>query len=161
MKRGRQIIGLPVVALDSGRRIGEVGDILYSAEDKTIRGLLLKTKWLRSDEVVPFGDVISIGSDAVMVASSSVKQRLKDLPRMNSTQRAAEFRQQQLLTASGELVGIVQDIVIDEKNGTLVAVELSDGLLNDLLSGRTTLPLPDGFVLNGGNCVIPDLNQEG
>jgi uncharacterized protein YrrD len=68
LQKGREIIGLPVVSLDTGDEIGVVDDILWSHRDMRICCLVV------GDHCLPFAEISSIGTDAITVSGREVLQ---------------------------------------------------------------------------------------
>ena len=66
MQKGREITGLPVVSLASGKEIGSVDDILWSHPDLKIRNLVVGEHYL------PFPGISAIGTDAVTISGPEV-----------------------------------------------------------------------------------------
>lgn len=79
MHKGREITGLPVVSLASGKEIGLVDDILWSHSDLKIRYLEV------GDHHLPFPDISSIGTDAVTISGQEVLvEQIKEISELKS-----------------------------------------------------------------------------
>ncbi|MGB4504130.1 MAG: PRC-barrel domain-containing protein [Syntrophaceticus sp.] len=130
MRKGREIIGLPVVSLATGKEIGVVDDILWSHQDSRIRYLVV------GDHCIPFSDISSIGTDAITVSGVEVlkvKDEDGDLSELRSVnQTGGEL----VLSEDGENLGTLKDVLFDTDEGKLLGYELSAGVVGDLLSGR-------------------------
>lgn len=127
MHKGREIIGLPVVSLATGKEIGVVEDILWSHPDLKIRYLVV------GDHYLPLPGISSIGTDAITVSGLEVLKEdgeLSDLRSVNQT--GGEL----VLTEDGENLGTLKDVIFDADEGELLGYELSTGVVGDLLSGR-------------------------
>jgi uncharacterized protein YrrD len=128
MHKGREITGLPVVSLASGKEIGLVDDILWSHPDLKIRYLEV------GDHHLPFPGISSIGTDAVTISGPEVfveqNEEISALRSINQT--GGEV----VLTENGENLGVLKDVIFDATEGEIKGYELSTGVVGDLLSGR-------------------------
>lgn len=100
MHKGREITGLPVVSLASGKEIGLVDDILWSHSDLKIRYLEV------GDHHLPFPDISSIGTDAVTISGQEVLvEQIKEISELKSiNQTGGEV----VLTENGENLESIQ-----------------------------------------------------
>src|SRR3954449_1938874 len=70
MRKGKTVIGKPILSLEDGLRVQEVKDVILGAENDAIVGLLVDEGGLFSgSHVVPMEEVTSIRRDAVVVRS--------------------------------------------------------------------------------------------
>jgi uncharacterized protein YrrD len=72
VKRSSELIGKPVVASDSGKRLGFVADFLLDEADGRVVGLVLRHGWLNNEEVLPAASVQTLGADAIVSRSSEL-----------------------------------------------------------------------------------------
>lgn len=144
MHKGREITGLPVVSLASGKEIGLVDDILWSHSDLKIRYLEV------GDHHLPFPDISSIGTDAVTISGQEVLvEQIKEISELKSiNQTGGEV----VLTENGENLGVLKDVIFDATEGEIKGYELSTGVVGDLLSGR--LIMSPEMVLSWGKEAI-------
>ncbi|ABZ84425.1 conserved hypothetical protein [Heliomicrobium modesticaldum Ice1] len=63
-------------------------------------------------------------------------------------------------TQAGRPLGQVGDILFDPAQGQLTAVEVSDGLMQDLLTGRLQLPWPDVTEWRADTVIVADHWQD-
>jgi uncharacterized protein YrrD len=71
-RRATDVIGKPVVAADSGKKLGTVEDLLLDDDTNEIRGLLVSHGMMRGKNVLPAGEVQSMGPDAIVSRSSAL-----------------------------------------------------------------------------------------
>lgn len=156
MDRYSEVIGLPVLCVEDGKRIGVISDILFSPETREAKAFLLEHKGcLPGRQVVLMRDVASLGRDAVIVEDSSCIHRLKDAARSEKLDRRVRVNGMKVFTRSGSDLGTVKDVLFDYKTGMIEGVEVSDGLLQDLVQGRSLLPL-FGKVEFGEDSILVD-----
>ena len=69
MRKSQDIIGLPVIQVKTGERLGVVRDLLFD-EQQQLRGVLLENGgWMRRSSFIPSDKIASFGEDAVIVDS--------------------------------------------------------------------------------------------
>jgi uncharacterized protein YrrD len=65
-KRATDVIGLPVVSADTGKKLGKVVDLLLDENGTELIGLLVKHGVLQQEHVLPAAAVQSLGPDAIV-----------------------------------------------------------------------------------------------
>jgi len=65
-RRATSLIGKPVVSANTGEKLGSVSDLLFDDGNRQLVGLVVQHGMLRSEEVLPAGDVQTFGRDAVV-----------------------------------------------------------------------------------------------
>lgn len=137
MRKYSEIVGLPVFSSGSGKKMSNVTDIVFSKKKKAITGLIAGNKAIpQSDKGIAFEDVVSMGRDAIMVKEDLVFKKVdKDFLRDRLNLIGLK-----VYTREGTNIGIVGDVLFDAETGNVEGVEMSDGLLNDIISGRNILP---------------------
>lgn len=151
MYKAREIIGLPVVSLDTGKEIGVVTDLLWSHPEKKIICLVVEEKGgLNHKYHLSFDKINSIGKDAVTVSSAEVLEEEREhLDAASLNQKEGEL----VLTQEGENLGTLNDVIFDANDGKLLGYELSTGLVGDLLTGRMVMS-PDMVTTWGKEAII-------
>lgn len=142
MDRQSEVVGLPVICVENGRRIGTVEQVLFCPRLRTVKGFLLERKGGRiAKKVILLEDVSHVGRDAIIVKDYSCAKKLKEAEKKNGLKDRAVVNGLKVYTKTGDDLGIVRDVLFDHKTGTMEGVEVSDGLLEDILRGRYVLPL--------------------
>lgn len=145
MRKYSEIVGLPVFSAGSGKKLSDVTDIVFSKKKITITGLIAGNKVIpQSEKGIAFEDVVSMGRDAVMVKEDLI---LKKIDRDFLCDRL-ELIGLRVYTREGTNIGIVKDVLFDDRTGDVEGVEMSDGLFSDIVSGRNILPLFGGIEFN-------------
>lgn len=138
MMKFKNVIGLPVVCVEDGKKVGRVGDIIFSPENKSVLAIILEKKGVElCRKAVAIEDVVSLGDDAVIVNDVSC---IKKVTRKEYIKNR-ELQGLHIYTKDGKELGIVKDILFDYRNATIEAFEISDGLIADIFTGRRILPL--------------------
>src|SRR3954470_21510031 len=85
MRKGKSVIGKPILSLADGARLHEVKDVILGPGNDAVVGLLAdEGGFLASSRVVPIDEVIGFGRDAVVVARRESVVAANDLPGISS-----------------------------------------------------------------------------
>ena len=127
MRKGKDLIGLPVVATDCGAEIERVTGLILDRSQMQVAALLIDNGgWFRQARVLPLCDVRVFGEAGVVVSSTNV---IRDADRIPDIQlilhRHAPLTGTKLITHDGTEIGTVQDIRFDERTGHIDAFEIS------------------------------------
>ncbi|MCX7923956.1 MAG: PRC-barrel domain-containing protein [Clostridia bacterium] len=142
MERYSEVVGLPVICVNDGRKIGIVNEVIFCPRTKEVKAFLLERKGCQiSSKVVLLKDVLNLGKDALVVSDCSCAVSVKKAKKIDDLNGKGEIKGLKIYTKSGEDLGIVKDVLFDYKTGTIEGVEISDGLLYDIVQGRNILPL--------------------
>lgn len=148
MRRTREIAGLPVLDLKSGKQIGWVQDVVFDTEADRVSGVLLEGgHFFRSRRGFQRESVANIGKDAVMVHTA----QLQDVSGVLWSQKVGSA----VYTEGGEARGKIEDVFLDDTGERIIGYEVSDGFLADLMQGRGTI-LQQHVVADGEDMMIVD-----
>lgn len=154
MYKIKELLGLSVLEIVSGKQIGEVSDVIMDTERATIRGFVVSASgWLKASRGVAFADVASIGRDAVMVRDAAALMDLAAIPGCTAAQPLGALLEKDLYSETGQLLGVLADVFFDSVTGEIKGYEVSDSVVQDLLRGRMVMPLPPAQVV-GENMII-------
>lgn len=156
----KTLLGLPVVTLGETRMLGEVSDVVCDARQGIITGIVAQAQG-GTALVIPLGAVRGINPEAVTVESldapsSATEGSWPQEGRVNGPRLIG----MPVITDSGKVLGKVEDVVFDAQSGRLSGFELSDGLIQDLVAGRTFLPIPDVYAI-GPNAIVVSVSEAG
>jgi uncharacterized protein YrrD len=159
MYKGKDLIGKPVISLDTGKKIEKVHDVLFDVENKNVIGFLLHEKGLfKKAEVLPFNSVKVIGPDAITVDRESAVVIADQDPKVKAIIDSPNaVMGKKVMTEGGEFIGNISDIFIDELVGSVNGYELSGGMFSDAYHGKPFLNT--ARVLNVGQQVIVVQNE--
>ena len=143
MKKGREFRNKPVIEAASGMLLGYVKDIKYGQENLKLEGIY-STSLTGELLYIPFENIGSLGRDAVLVDAWYLSEQNEEV----INQEAHELTGTAVITLSGQNIGTIEDVVIEEKDGSIVGYEITDGYLKDLLVGRRIVS--SGYVLTSG-----------
>ncbi|PTX58436.1 uncharacterized protein YrrD [Melghirimyces profundicolus] len=137
MRRSQDVIGLPVIHVKTGKRLGTVRDLLFDREQRMIGVLLENGGWVRKGRYIPFERIGSLGADAVIVDSEEDIRPLEDGQRgCYGFLTGRKLKGRSIVMTNGRDLGMVEDVYFLEDVGTLMGYELSEGFISDLTEGR-------------------------
>lgn len=148
--RLNSVLGLPVIL--RGRMVGRVERAVVTADGRSLRGLTVRrglggAKWIDSGHVVVLGEV------SVIIDSDPAR-----LP------RDADFDLGTVKDTGGMPLGWVTDVLLNPATYRVTGLELTLGLMEELLGGRliarswTVVP-GTGQVLVPCGCVLETVRQ--
>ena len=155
MKRGQDLIGLAVIDLEIGEEIGQVTDVFFDHQLQSILGLKIKKKKGKGQDFIPYEKLYSLGEDMVVIEDKNCIGECQE--RYQSLIDEGEVIGHKVISDQGEELGMVEDILLND-NGKLVAYELSEGLIQDILQGRETLTI-DNTVSYGKDAIIVESSK--
>jgi len=123
--RVNEMTGKPVVSVAGGEKLGEIADALIDPGRVSLIGLVVGNGRLGKEHVLPFDDVQTVGRDAVLVRTDEhlMTPRAWREAEISAT-RSTALRGRRVITAAGDEVGHVSDVLIDEANGTFAGLEV-------------------------------------
>ncbi|GIP16862.1 hypothetical protein J40TS1_25040 [Paenibacillus montaniterrae] len=159
MIRLQQLIGLPVIVMDTGKQVGVVLDAWFD-EHWRLQGLVLEyAKWFAIKvRTVPWSSVLSCGEDAVFIKDESQLMTSKrQLLQRGFSTGVIHLKDMPIITVTGSQLGRVSDVYFHPLQDTqIVGYELTDGFVSDLMEGRKWLKAPRNMqdILLGQDAII-------
>jgi sporulation protein YlmC with PRC-barrel domain len=157
--RVSRIIGKIVVLAETGDRLGSVSDALLEDGGRRIVGLVLGSGLLAKQHVMPFDDVQAVGGDAVLARTDAGIVGPREWRKSGvRTMRSSELRGREVVTAGGERLGTVSDLLVNEKTGAFDAVEVAwrRRLAAGLRSRHSLVPASRDFRIGPHVVIVPD-----
>ena len=134
MIKGSQLVGRAVIDMEAAERLGKIKEIIVQRDGERVAGFVIVhgetmvgTGGKR--RMIPASAVHSIGPDAMTVRGSAMKQglaELEDLPRMS------DIIGHKMVTRSGRLLGVIDDMLVNRADGTIVGFVVGEGVRNKL-----------------------------
>ena len=133
MIKGSQLVGRAVIDMEAAERLGKIKEIIVQRDGERVAGFVVVhgetiagTGGKR--RMIPASAVYSIGPDAMTVRGSSMQElaELDNLPRMS------DIIGHKMITQSGRLLGVIDDMLINRANGTIVGFVVGEGVRNRL-----------------------------
>ena len=172
MIKGSQLMGRAVIDMEAAERLGKIKEIIVQRDGERVAGFVV----VHGETIVGTGGtrqmiaasaVYSIGPDAMTVRGSAMKQglaELENLPRMS------DIIGHKMVTRSGRLLGVIDDMLINVADGTVIGFVVGEGVRNklenifnpqrpqihgyvradaDLHVGRDLIVVPDDALMQG------------
>jgi uncharacterized protein YrrD len=134
MIKGRQLIGRAVIDMEAAERLGRIKEIIVQHDGERVAGFvvvhgetIVGTGGTR--RMIPASALHSIGPDAITVRGSAVKERLSELTNLP---RMSDVIGHKMLTRSGRLLGVIDDMLINGSDGTIVGFVVGEGVRSKL-----------------------------
>ncbi len=130
-RRGKDLIGMPVITVQEGRKVGEVTALLVRREEATVAAVRIGSQ-LAPGPAVPFGNLRLVGVDVILVDSTSALEPALPTEVVRELDDAVTGRA--VLTASGERIGTISGFWVNTDDGRIAAyrVRPEAGLLSRL-----------------------------
>lgn len=156
MRKVQDVIGLPVLDTSSGKRIGNVKDVLFQVNGEVMglsvetQGLFAKTLFLSFENIGAIGpDAVTVGTDRFLTSTDDNnlgyglyigKKPYKGLP---------------IVATNGNEFGHIEDVYFLEEMGKIIGYELSDGFFQDVTEGRKIIEHPTSIVIGEDAMIVP------
>ena len=133
MIKGSQLVGRAVIDMEAAERLGKIKEIIVQRDGERVAGFvvvhgetMVGTGGKR--RMIPASAVHSIGPDAMTVRGSAMQElaELDNLPRMS------DIIGHKMITQSGRLLGVIDDMLINRADGTIVGFVVGEGVRNKL-----------------------------
>lgn len=151
MKKGRDIIGMPVLNSKDGVRLGSISAVLYSVNGP----IWLIVETLEGKEMAMSLDQAEMHDDSMVLTDTSQLQSLKAIS-TNSLHRLPDDRPLPVVLEGGRHIGRISDILLDMREKRMKAVELSMSLVDDIIQGRNVLMLTGHEISDSEGMKIPE-----
>lgn len=154
--KGRDVIGLNVVTVDTGTVIETVDDIAYDPSTHRIVALLVDSGGLFSSaKAIHMDDVRNVGDDAVIVDAADA---IKSIDELGESVRSISDANKHLvktnvLTIDGKELGKVTDLFFDSRSGNVESMEVSQSGLKDISENKKSIK-PTDIVTIGADATI-------
>ncbi|MDX9872155.1 MAG: PRC-barrel domain-containing protein [Clostridia bacterium] len=145
MRKGREFMDKPVIDMNSGKLLGFVKGF-RPGENQKIAGIYINTPQ-NEPAYVPYSMVNNLGRDAVLVQGSFIQ----------TAESAPKPAGPVVMTAAGDNLGMIEDILLEELDGSITGYEISNGLLLDVVMGRKVVPAPNILAYHDDTVIIGDI----
>lgn len=159
MKKGRDLIGMPIIDLSNGEIVGRVRDVYFNPKSHRILGIVVDGGgWLKGPRKICYADLTGIGDDAVTIENDMVilKEPIEEDCILTGE---GTLIGNKVMTRDGNELGTIADVIFDHSTGEITHYQLSEGIVQDMLEGREILPVDTEFQY-GKDALIVDFNLE-
>lgn len=152
MRKGRDFLDKPIIDINSGKLLGYVKDFKPDENGK-IAGIYMADLQKKAF-FIPFEKVSSLGRDAVLVNGYIYHQEPEE------NQLDTKYKGSLVMTVSGNNMGTINDVVFEEKDGSITGYEVSDGLLMDVVVGRKIISVSNVLSYHDDAVIIGDIHPD-
>jgi len=155
LRKYSEVLGLPVISARDGFKIGTVKDVIFNNEKKCVLAFLMdKGIYAVKGNVILLNSILSLGNDALIIDDPLNLIEYRHFKKLYNLNERTNLRGLRIFTQTGEDLGIVQDVLFDYKTGKIEGVQVSDGLLQDIIMGRNILPFFGRVEIGTGNILV-------
>jgi uncharacterized protein YrrD len=157
LRKAKDVIGLPVISIDSGKQVGQVKDLWFEPDWKLSDVVLEAKGWFAPGRAIRSADIIGVGDAAVTIANESAAGKQREQTKARPLfEGDGKLLGMPIVTIDGDRLGVVEDVYFEPNLGKqIVSFELSEGFLSDLQEGRKWLPVPEAAKLGEDAIVVP------
>lgn len=162
MRKAMDVIGLPILSLESGIELGCVRDILCDQQWRVMGFKVKEESWFQSGTYVPLDMLHAVGDDCLTVCSDAAVASLHDLHADSTVAFLTgphRLKGKAVFTTSGEQIGKVEDVYFSPNWEKLIGYELSNGWIADVKEGRRRLHATPSIVVGEQHLIVPDSNR--
>jgi uncharacterized protein YrrD len=158
MRKGKGLLGLPVITLDQASKVGVVKDLLIDPGDRRVTALILGGRDRGGQpREIRFESVSRVGPDAVLIDNEAHVTPAAEQPGQFTLNRGqVKLSGLPLLTDAGRVAGKVSDVVIDESSGEVLQYEVSTGRFRDLVGGKKKIPASAPRAVGTEAMIVPE-----
>lgn len=156
MLKGNDLIGIPVVAYDTGEEIKKVKDLIFDSNSNFLGFLVDENIWLKTAQVLPLHGIKVIGTDVIIASSQSVIVKAEQVPEIREVlARNIVLTGTKIVTESGRDLGTIIDLYFDKQSGAIEGYEVLGGLFADPYCGRSFVPAPQNLKIGDDVAFVP------
>jgi uncharacterized protein YrrD len=157
VRRVSEYVGKPIVSADNGEKIGNVTDVLADGDAGRLIGVIVGGGILSSEQVLPYADVQTLGTDAVIARSQEHIVGAREWHKTGTDAvRLSTFKNRRVITIGGRELGAVRDVQVDEQSGTVTAYDVAGPALTRLLERRGVLSRSAGVTVGPDALVVSE-----
>ena len=158
-RQGKDLIGMPVISIQEGRKLGEVTALLVRREDATVVAVRIGNQ-LAPGPAVPYGKLRVVGTDVILVDSAASLDPALPTEAVRELDDAVPGRA--VLTASGERIGTISGFWVNTTDGRIAAYRVhpeagpSSRLANLLHNDTFEVPIGQVQALGAAALIVTD-----
>jgi uncharacterized protein YrrD len=157
VRKGKDIIGKPIIAYDTGEKIANIIDLIFDQNDNTLLGFLTQeSSWFSDARVLPLSLIKAIGVDAVIIPGKEAiapSQNYELIHKILDNNNVLNGTR--IMTTDGRNLGRLVDFYFDETTSKIEGYETSGGLFADAYSGKSFVPAPKTLKIGRDVAFVP------
>lgn len=155
MRKIQDVLGLPVLDLGSGKKIGTIKDVYFNQEGE-LRGFAVDSHGILSRTgYLYYKDITAIGDDAVTIGNERFLQPIPSNQFYSFNFGKKPYKELPVVTTNGHELGYIKDVYFMEEMGKIIGYEISDGFLTDITEGRRTIKSPQSMIIGEDAIIVP------
>lgn len=155
MLPSKKFLSLPIISLKEGQQIGFVQNLVIDPKAKAVAALIVNPRgFFKEQRIIPFNRVVSIGENAITVSTESQVEKATNLPDiLELLKEKTAIIGIKVMTTNGKTLGIVDEFYLDEQDGCIASLDISDGKIEGLFNGKARLKA-DEILTIGSDVVV-------
>lgn len=127
MRKSRELIGMPVVSLEEGIKVGRVTGLVVDPALKAVTALVVEKGGLsREQKFVPFAQIYSIGANAITLNRSQSAVKGASLPEiLRLYKEKMSLIGAKVIVENGTVLGNVIEYRLDTATGLITTIEIA------------------------------------
>ena len=156
--KASELKGRAVLVLSQAAKVGQIDDILFDAPYRRVLGFRVKRGGLFGPrEALSREHVSTIGPDALTVEQPDAVNEEQRIVELAGAASLGQIKGTKVVTAGGELVGTIEDVLLDDEGREVTAYTLSTSLWDRLTHGNPELSARQVLRLGeGGIMIVPN-----
>lgn len=154
-----QLSGMPVITLETGKRLGRARDVLFDPASGKLDAITLEEPGFfgANRGFILAQDIRSMSKDAIMIDSARLVKRVRNAPSEQAiVSKGVPLIGKTVVTEEGTILGTLSDVLINPECGCAEEYEVSSGTLQDMQVGRRSFPVPKALVVGRDALVVPN-----
>jgi sporulation protein YlmC with PRC-barrel domain len=152
VKKGLQIIGMPVVGIKEGIECGTVKGFAVDAQSKKISSVILKGDKNEFDlRMLKVTDILNAGKDFIVTKTS------KNVKDMGYGGDLLVLLGMKCVSGTGDVIGKVKDFDFDEKSGEIASLQLDS---DTEIEGKEILTISGELMFLSNEITFEEKNEE-
>ncbi|HEX2987796.1 MAG TPA: PRC-barrel domain-containing protein [Chloroflexota bacterium] len=158
--KAAELLGMPVISIAGARKLGSVQDVVLNPAEQKVVAIRVKLAQEGIVRTVPASE-ITVGRDAITIPELKSGAEDESLGGKGAVD-LGKLRGKKALSHDGNVLGSVDDVVIDGSDMSIKGYEISKGVLSGLFGGKSHLPSVKGFNYGRDILMVPDaaISQE-
>jgi uncharacterized protein YrrD len=160
--KASELKGRAILVLSQAAKVGHVDDILFDAPYRRVLGFRIKRGGLFGPrEAMARERVSAIGRDALTVDQPDAINEEQRITELSGAASLDQIKGTKVVTAGGELVGVIDDVTLDDDGREVTSYTLSASLWDRMTHGNRELSARQVLRLGeGGIMIVPNAVAE-
>lgn len=149
--------GRAVLTLSDAAKIGQIDDVLFDSDYRNVLGFRVKQSLFGKSDAVARDSVTGIGADAVTIASPDLLNEEGRIESLSISTSLSKVRGTKVVSEGGDLLGVVDEIELDDSALNVTAYILEAPLLDRLRHRAPRIDAAEVLRLGeGGLMIVPN-----